>query len=78
VETSAVVKTDIQGHGGIVNGNWRLPVINGIGQSIGRRQSQISEIAKTAPSRNVYYMLPFLLGLIGMLYQVTRRKKTIL
>ena len=66
-------QNDIQGHEGIVNGNW-ITGINGIDKVLVGDQSQISEKAKTAPSRNVYYMLPFLLGLIGMLYQVTRRK----
>jgi len=66
-------QNDVQGHGGIENGNW----ITGIGfidsMLIGD-QSQISEVAKNTPSRNVYYMLPFLLGLLGLIYQMTKRK----
>ena len=66
-------QNDTQGHGGIIDGNW-ITGINAIDKVLVGDQSEISEKAKNAPSRNVYFMLPFLLGLIGLLFQVTRRR----
>ncbi|MCQ2958578.1 MAG: DUF2723 domain-containing protein [Bacteroidales bacterium] len=66
-------QNDIQGHGDIEHGNW-ITGINFIDKQLVGDQSQISEKAKTTPSRNVYYMLPLLLGLIGLIYHLSRRK----
>lgn len=66
-------QNDIQGHGGIENGNW-ITGINAIDKHLVGDQSEISERAKNTPSRNVYYMLPFILGLIGLIYHFSRRK----
>lgn len=65
-------QNDIQGHGGIQNGNW-ITGINAIDKHLVGDQTYISEKAKNAPSRNVYYMLPFLLGLIGFIYHMSKR-----
>lgn len=66
-------QNDIQGHGGIQNGNW-ITGFNAIDKHLVGDQSQISEKAKNIPSRNVYYMLPFILGLIGFVYHLSRKR----
>lgn len=66
-------QNDIQGHGEIEHGNW-ITGFNAIDKHLIGDQSQISEKAKTTPSRNVYYMLPFILGLIGFFYQLNKQK----
>jgi hypothetical protein len=59
-------QNDTQGYGGSVNGNW----ITGIKFLDEARFGTYDMPAdmKNDPSRNVYYLLPFLLGLIGILY----------
>jgi hypothetical protein len=66
-------QNDTQGTGGAVNGNW----ITGIGFVDKPRIGSPDMPAgmKNDPSRNVYFMLPFLLGIIGMIYQVNRDRK---
>lgn len=66
-------QNDIQGHGDIEHGNW-ITGINAIDKHLVGDQSQISDVAKNTPSRNVYYMLPFILGLIGFVYHLSRKK----
>ncbi|MFA8434153.1 MAG: DUF2723 domain-containing protein [Marinifilaceae bacterium] len=67
-------QNDIQGHGGIRNGNW----LSGIGfldeMRLGNQEKLYSEL-KNKKSRNVYFMLPLLLGLWGMFYQYRSGKK---
>ena len=67
-------QNDVQGHGEITNGNW-ISGIPFIDKSLIGDQSQISEKAKNDISRNVYFMLPFILGLIGFLYHIVESKK---
>ncbi|MFN8242138.1 MAG: DUF2723 domain-containing protein [Bacteroidales bacterium] len=66
-------QNDIQGFGGSVNGNW----ITGLDfldkMRIG--SSDMPADMKNDPSRNVYFLLPFILGVIGMLYQLNRDTK---
>jgi hypothetical protein len=66
-------QNDTQSYGGTVNGNW----ITGIGfldePRIG--SSEMPPDMKNEPSRNVYFLLPFLLGVIGMLYHFNRDNK---
>jgi hypothetical protein len=61
-------QNDVQSTGGAVNGNW----ITGIDfldrNRIGSTKGMPDDIKKD-PSRNVYFLLPFILGVIGMLYQ---------
>lgn len=66
-------QNDVQGHGDIESGNW-ITGINAIDRLLVGDQTEISEVAKNTPSRNVYYMIPFLLGIIGLLYQSLRRR----
>ena len=66
-------QNDTQGTGGTVNGNW----ITGINFLDERRvgNNDLPEDMKKDTSRNVYYLLPFILGIIGMLYQFNRDNK---
>ncbi len=67
-------QNDIQGEGSFMNGNW----ISGIkfmdDPKIGPREN-LPDYMKDDPSRNTYYFLPLLFGLIGMFYQYNRGKK---
>jgi len=66
-------QNDTQGTGGAINGNW-LTGINYLDEArIGT--SDMPENMKNETSRNVYYLLPFLLGLIGMFYHLNRDKR---
>ena len=66
-------QNDIQGTGGAVNGNW-ITGFNFIDQPrIG--SSDMPADMKKDPSRNVYYMLPLLLGILGMLYHFKKDNK---
>ena len=61
-------QNDIQGHGEIVNGNW-ITGIKAIDEVlVGTQVDMPDDIAKNK-GHNVYYMLPLLLGLIGLFYQ---------
>lgn len=65
-------QNDIQGHGNILNGNW----ISGIKPIDSFRigpQKNLPEHMKEVPSRNRYYLLPLLLGLVGLFYQLDRQ-----
>lgn len=67
-------QNDIQGHGDVIRGNWisGIPFIDNI--RLGD-QSQLPKVWKENRGRNQYYMLPFLLGLLGMFFQYNRSKK---
>ena len=66
-------QNDTQGSGGSVNGNW----MTGIGFLDEPRlgTSDLPGDMKNDPSRNKYYLLPFILGLAGMFYQLNRDTK---
>ncbi|MCY1720329.1 DUF2723 domain-containing protein [Prolixibacteraceae bacterium Z1-6] len=67
-------QNDLQGHGSFSNGNW----VSGIDfidkGKVGPREN-MPDFMKNDPSRNVYYFLPLLYGLIGMFYQYNQGKK---
>jgi hypothetical protein len=67
-------QNDLQGHGGFSNGNW----VSGIdfidNAKVGPREN-MPDYMKNDASRNVYYFLPLLFGLIGMFYQYNQGKK---
>jgi hypothetical protein len=67
-------QNDVQGNGDIINGNWisGIPFIDS--QLIGN-QENLSEKAKNDATRNTYFLLPFLLGVIGLIYQIAKSKK---
>jgi Protein of unknown function (DUF2723) len=67
-------QNDVQGHGSILKGNWisGIPFIdNG---RIGS-QTKVSESWKNNKARNTYYMLPFLLGCIGLIFHIQKDTK---
>jgi len=66
-------QNDTQGSGGAINGNW----ITGIKFIDEPRTGTVDLPAgfKDDPSRNKYYMLPFILGLAGLFYQFNRDNK---
>ena len=60
-------QNDNQGHGGLTKGNW----ISGFKFTDGLRlgnQNYLPDEAKNAPSRNTYFMLPLILGLLGFFF----------
>jgi hypothetical protein len=67
-------QNDVQGHGGILNGNW----ISGIDfidrMKVGNQERLYPEM-KNKKSRNTYFFLPLLLGLIGLIFQLKSGKK---
>ena len=69
-------QNDIQSDGGMTKGNW----ITGIGfidehvLGMGPQDNIAPEIADNK-GRNKYYMLPLILGIIGIAYQLNLRKK---
>lgn len=66
-------QNDTQGTGGAINGNW----ITGI-RFIDEPRVGTSDLPgdmKTDPSKNKYYLLPFILGFVGMFYQLNRDNK---
>ncbi|MDM8159257.1 DUF2723 domain-containing protein [Labilibaculum sp. K2S] len=67
-------QNDIQGHGDILNGNWisGIPFIDEM--KIGNQDKLYPEMANKK-SRNTYFFLPFILGLIGLFYHYKSSKK---
>ncbi|HOW25136.1 MAG TPA: DUF2723 domain-containing protein [Bacteroidales bacterium] len=66
-------QNDIEGHGGISDGNWisGIPFIDTL--HIGSQEYLPSSMKN--PARNKFYALPLLLGLAGLFYQLNRDKK---
>lgn len=67
-------QNDIQGHGGPLKGNW-ITGISFIDEMLVGPQDKLPATMKNNWARNKYYMLPFLLGIIGLFYQLNRHKK---
>jgi hypothetical protein len=67
-------QNDNQGHGDVLNGNW----LTGIGPidkaRLGHKGDQPASLSNPETS-NRYYMLPFLLGLAGLLFHYRKSKK---
>lgn len=67
-------QNDIQGSGGPLKGNW----ITGIDFLDSKRigpQENLPDYLANNKARNKYYLLPFLLGLLGLLYSLQRKPK---
>lgn len=68
-------QNDIQGYGDITNGNW----ITGIGfvdELLGRGpQDNLPPSIAENKGHNTYFMLPLLLGILGIAFQLMRGKK---
>ncbi|MDR2929025.1 MAG: DUF2723 domain-containing protein [Cytophagaceae bacterium] len=61
-------QNDMQGHGEIHKGNWisGIPVLD---NAMYGDQSKLPDIYKNNAAHNRYYMLPLLLGIVGLLFQ---------
>ena len=66
-------QNDTQGTGGTVNGNWLTGIKFLDEPRLGT--SDLPGNMKTDPSTNKYYLLPFILGLVGMFYHLNRDNK---
>lgn len=67
-------QNDIQGHGEPTKGNW-LSGIKFIDEMrLGDQDNQPDYITKNK-GHNIYYCLPLLLGLIGLIYQFRKKKR---
>lgn len=72
-------ENDLQGHGGILRGNW-ITGIKFIDElRLGSQDNLPENISgykfKHNKARNTYYMLPFLLGLLGLFFHYCKHKK---
>lgn len=68
-------QNEVQGHGGSQNGNWisGIPFVDN--PRVGN-QKKLPEYMKKDKARNIYYMLPLLLGLLGLAYQLFKQRKS--
>ena len=68
-------QNDIQGQGEPTQGNWisGLPFIDN--PRLGDQSLLPDELGKDNPGHNVFYMLPLLLGLIGLIWQASTSKR---
>lgn len=69
-------QNDIQGHGDILDGNWitGIPFIDETFLKLGPQTNLPASLSEN-PARNVFFMLPFLLGVIGLIYQLGKSKE---
>ncbi len=68
-------QNDIQGHGELEHGNWitGIPFIDNL--RLGDQSLLPSELRENK-GRNVFYCLPLILGIIGLVWQVNKRINT--
>lgn len=68
-------QNDIEGYGGIQNGNWisGIPFIDNL--KLGP-QSNLPD-SKKNPAHNTFYFLPLLLGMIGFAFHINRNSKDV-
>ena len=67
-------QNDVQGHGGILDGNWLSGIDFIDAERLGNRNFLTTEM-KTNRGRNRFYFLPLILGLLGVVIQVVRDPK---
>lgn len=67
-------QNDIQGNGDILHGNW-ITGIKFLDEMRLGKQSELPDTLKSEKAYNKYYMLPFLLGILGMFYQYRKGRK---
>ncbi len=67
-------QNDIQGHGDILRGNWicGIPFID---EARLGPQNNLPQSMKNNKARNTYFLLPLILGIIGMMYQMRKEQK---
>ena len=64
-------QNDTQSYGGAVNGNW-ITGLDILDRGRVGTVKNMPEEMKNDPSRNRYYLLPLILGLAGLIYQLNR------
>ncbi len=62
-------QNDMQGYGDLTKGNW-ITGINFIDSFLVGNQDNLPQDMKDNKGRNVYYMLPLLLGIFGLIFQL--------
>ena len=67
-------QNDIQGHGNLLEGNW-LSGVDFIDEQRLGPQDNLPDSMTSNHAYNRFYMLPFILGIIGLLYQLYRNPK---
>ncbi len=67
-------QNDIQGHGGVLHGNWISGITPLDNAMLGPQKNLPTYLAQNK-ARNKYYMLPLVLGLAGLFFQLKRSKK---
>ncbi len=67
-------QNDAQGHGNFMNGNW-ISGIKFLDEARIGPQDNLPDFIKNEPSKNTYYFLPLLFGLIGLFYQYNHSRK---
>jgi hypothetical protein len=67
-------QNDIQGHGGILHGNW-ITGLKFLDDRLIGPTDKLPALYREHPSRNTYYMLPLILGIIGLFYQYGKSRK---
>lgn len=67
-------QNDIQGYGDVMKGNW-ISGISFIDDARLGDQSKMPTELRENKGHNVYYFLPLILGLLGLLYQLTKKKE---
>ncbi len=67
-------QNDIQGHGSAAKGNW-ISGIKSLDEARLGPQDKLPDDLENNPGRNKYYMLPLLLGIIGLLFHYNTQKK---
>ncbi|MDR1983397.1 MAG: DUF2723 domain-containing protein [Prevotellaceae bacterium] len=67
-------QNDYQGYGNCIHGNW-ISGINFIDNARLGPQDELPDFLKNNKARNKYYMLPLLLGILGIVVHWARRKK---
>jgi len=70
-------QNDIQGTGGLLNGNWQsgIPMID---QHFNGPQNTLPTAAKENKGRNSYYFLPLLIGILGIIFQYRNDRQNFL
>ncbi|MDY0103984.1 MAG: DUF2723 domain-containing protein [Lentimicrobium sp.] len=66
-------QNDVQGHGGVEKGNW-ISGINFLDEFRLGKQTDLPQ-SMQSPARNTYYLLPLILGVVGMLFHFNKNYK---
>ena len=67
-------QNDIQGHGNVLHGNWITGIKFIDEMRVGPQDNMHNDIVNNN-GHNKYYMLPLILGIIGILFQLLKKEK---